>query len=152
MSTPWGQIDHTEHYETGISFVSTPGHGGLRIARKYAESHLSTAAINAAIDYGSYLYYEEDCNWCIPAWELPHLWPALFQYGNKKTEDIQRNYLRDSIRFWNVKYAIESGLISDGDKFYCGNYKDNCDDGILAARVDVTGMSWVCDTCGKVIA
>jgi hypothetical protein len=58
-SSPWGKIQHCEAIIEGIVFVSTAGHGGLKLDRKR----------NAAIP--AYLrrpggWYEEDCEYAIP--------------------------------------------------------------------------------------
>ena len=60
MSSPWGAIQHVETIAAGIWRVCTAGHGGVKLDR----------ARNAKVpeymrrDGG---WYEEDCDWCIPA-------------------------------------------------------------------------------------
>ena len=73
-SSPWGQIDHVEKVFCGVSFVSTPSHGGLRISRSWAEKNLTKEALAEASDWdNNYFWYEEDCDWAIPVFEHPEI-------------------------------------------------------------------------------
>ena len=100
MFTPWGQSDYTEQLEPGVLRVGTPSHGGLMITRTYAEKHLSPEARERGMSCGIYLAYEEDCNWCIAAYELKHLWPQLFRNCNIDPWD----HLLRSLSRWNLDY------------------------------------------------
>jgi hypothetical protein len=64
MSSPWGRIDQVEKITVGISFVSTPSHGGLRVSKRA----LNKYAINpelitklGGIEISNYVFFEEDC-------------------------------------------------------------------------------------------
>lgn len=57
--TPWGRVDSIEHLGTGIDFVGTSGHGGIKLDSRrnkkipdYMRSHDG--------------FYEEDCEYVIP--------------------------------------------------------------------------------------
>jgi len=64
--SPWGTINSVETLdaENGAWFVSTPGHGGVKLS----------AALNAKIPAPLRCkggWYEEDCEWAIPGYFLP---------------------------------------------------------------------------------
>lgn len=76
MSSPWGKIQHVEKLITGISFVVTAGHGGLRVSRKALYKY----AINpelitriAGIEQGNYVYFEEDCAFQVFMLDAPEI-------------------------------------------------------------------------------
>ena len=69
--SPWGTVQSEEKYGRGLTFVSTPSHGGFMISKGVAERRLSDAAMSLGWVYGSYLCYEEDCAACIVMFELP---------------------------------------------------------------------------------
>lgn len=83
----WGVIQHAEHIAPGIAFVSTAGHGGIKLDR----------ARNAQVpDYmrrkGG--WYEEDCDYAIPV--------IIFadEFRKAKGEDIYNDAV-DSLRNWH---------------------------------------------------
>lgn len=107
MSSPWGTIQDSRSICRGVAWVSTPGHGGLRIAKGFAEKHLSEAARKRAIVQGGYLYYEEDCDFAIPLFELPHLWDsALRNTPSNERQDM----LMNSLSGWNPEYLLERNI------------------------------------------
>jgi hypothetical protein len=80
LSTIWGKVDFAEQVEgLPIWRVATPSHGGYVVEREWATAHLTASAI--AIGDGDYgangrtgpLYFEEDCNWLVLAWEVPDI-------------------------------------------------------------------------------
>lgn len=85
MHSPWGSIQHSTPFAPGFSSVSTAGHGGFRISETFARKQSIPADILAhAIKQGGYLWYEEDCDWAIPALVLEKYWPGIFQYALAK--------------------------------------------------------------------
>ena len=78
MRSPWGQIDDVEKTPiSGVTFVSTPGHGGYRVTRKRAQE-MHPALFDLAIDYGSrHYWFEEDCNWAA----VVITWPIVGRSG-----------------------------------------------------------------------
>lgn len=107
MSSPWGKVDNVSSICRGVAWVSTPSHGGLRISKGFAQKHLSHSAIKRAIVQGGYLFFEEDCDFAIPALELSTLWPSLFP--NMKLEEM-RDYLVSKLSSYNPDYLLERGL------------------------------------------
>lgn len=74
MNTPWGKADHVTKIETGVSWVSTPSHGGLMVALGAAQKYLTPKAIEQGGRYGAYICFEEDCAYAVaffqnPAWK-----------------------------------------------------------------------------------
>lgn len=109
MNTPWGKADGVEVLERGISKVYTPGHGGLMIAKGYAMRNLSRSAIDRGQVFGSYLAYEEDCDWAIPMFELRHLWPIYFRPGSESAKDPYGSMLH-TLSYYNADYLLEIGV------------------------------------------
>ena len=154
MSTPWGTIQDIEPLERGISFVYTASHGGLRISKGYAEKYLFPETIAKAQKIGNYLYYEEDCDWAVPAYELTHLYGKFFQWSKdselKNSKKLQLLELERLVKFWNAEYAITMGYMEEGDKFCCKQWNDCPNNGepALAIKKD---NHWVCSKCGIII-
>ena len=142
MYSPWGQIDYVDQIEPGLSWVSTPSHGGLRVSKAYAQKNLSIPARDAGIDYAGYLWYEEDCDWAIVALERPRLWGYFFKYSKYANQpDVWYDEILATVKFWCVKYARLKGLYKPGDKFNC--YHPPYHQGIVAENDGlVCGVCW----------
>lgn len=74
QSTPWGHPDTVKEIAPGITFYSTPSHGGY---------HLSPARIASMPkplrDFQPFAgpsWYEEDCDWSIVALAFPQFFPS----------------------------------------------------------------------------
>lgn len=108
--TPWGAADFVEPLARGISWVGTPRHGGLRIAKGFAKRHLSSAAIKRAEEFANYLWYEEDVAWMIPMWELPQFWPKAFMHmRDYNTFQSRYDYLWQGLSRWFPQYLLAKG-------------------------------------------
>lgn len=92
MFTPWGAPVQMLRLEPGITAVLTARHGGLMLARGYAERQLSAAARLRAIRFGEYYAFEIGHAWAIPMLELPHLREA---FGSFAKLDPQRTSTPD---------------------------------------------------------
>ncbi len=67
MQTPWGISQHTEKIAYGITAVSTASHGGIKVSptlNMKIPGWLKECTHNKQ---GLEGWYEEDCDWCIPA-------------------------------------------------------------------------------------
>lgn len=67
-STPWGTSDSSKRITPGITFYSTPSHGGFKVC----------PTLNAAMP--DHLrradgWYEEDCDWCLVVVAYPRHFP-----------------------------------------------------------------------------
>lgn len=67
-STPWGSVDHEQEYAPGCVFVSTSSHGGFKISPEL-DIQIPKVAREAA-SCSPPGWYEEDCEWAIPAYYL----------------------------------------------------------------------------------
>lgn len=98
----WNEIDHSTQLEQGICEVSSPGHGGLRITKKYADEHLSDHAIrHSTWSNRTHHYYEEDLDCYIAMYELPHLWNEWFQYSSDMkhaSQEERRAHIKSRLR------------------------------------------------------
>ena len=86
--TPWGTADHVEEYVPGITWYSTPSHGGFKLDR----------AKNAQVpDYMRRAggWYEEDCDWAIVATVFPNAF-----IGHEKDVAKCLQSARDTLRNW----------------------------------------------------
>ena len=69
--TPWGQAQTEYKIVPGVSWFSTAGHGGMRVAPSVARKMLSPAAIKHGEVWGGAFWYEEDVAYSIPFLENP---------------------------------------------------------------------------------
>jgi hypothetical protein len=105
--SPWGRVDNINKYVRGIAFVSTPGHGGLRVSlgalTTYAKNPALIAELGAVKNYGSnYFYFEEDCAIPLFLYDCRHTeffahYAARIQWTPEKLEEyclnmVQRYY------------------------------------------------------------
>lgn len=113
--SPWGTIQYRKIFTRGFSSVSTAGHGGFMLSKRFAEKYLSREALKRAIKYRDYYCYEEDCDWAIPAFELKQYWEKIFQYAG---EDINpEQYLLKTLSYWNADYLVERGIEPDSEAY-----------------------------------
>lgn len=93
--SPWGHIDHVTKLCNGAWFVSTPGHGGIKLS----------ARLNAKVpDYARAAggWYEEDCEWAIVPLFLPEVVDTMRSaYANPKTPEDFMEDVRDCVRNWH---------------------------------------------------
>jgi hypothetical protein len=71
METPWGTADEILRITRGVSWVSTPSHGGLMVANTVAQKYLTPKAIEYGEKFGRHIAYEEDCACAIPFFQNP---------------------------------------------------------------------------------
>jgi hypothetical protein len=102
MHTPWGVSDYEKKIQRGLTWVSTPSHGGFMVARATAEKLLSPAAVGCGEQFGSYLAYEEDCDAAIVLYELPQT-----REGFSHVTDAE---LLESLSYWRIPYLEARGI------------------------------------------
>lgn len=66
IETPWGPSQHSEHYDDGIAFHATAGHGGFFLEPE--RNILVHAKLRNLAGW-----YEEDCEWAKVAFSFPSL-------------------------------------------------------------------------------
>jgi hypothetical protein len=102
MNTPWGHSDYEKKLERGLTWVSTPSHGGFLIGRALAARLLTPAATACGNKFGNYLAYEEDCDAAIILYELPRTRESF-----SNTSDAE---LVKSLTYWHLPYLIARGI------------------------------------------
>ena len=91
-STPWGSADFATDYTEGVTFYTTPSHGGFHVSRaRTAEmpAHLRNAAG----------WYEEDCEWAKVATAFPTL------FTEKDLEAAERTLKNWCPNVWERHYG-----------------------------------------------
>lgn len=106
--TPWGKSHNSQKIERGLTFYTTPSHGGFLVSKGYAEKHLSPAALKRGEKWGGYYAFEEDCAAAIVELEIP---AAQTVFTN--TEAITNESLIKGISRWYPDYLIELGIEPD---------------------------------------
>ena len=71
MNTPWGKSDQVTKIENGVSWVSTPSHGGLMISAGASQKYLTPKALAFGERYGAYIAFEEDCAYAVAFFQNP---------------------------------------------------------------------------------
>lgn len=108
MDTPWGVANFRYNITRGFSKVSTPSHGGIALTSKFALNNLSYAAIRRAAIYKGYVFFEEDCDWAIPLYELNKYWDIYFKESKElNTNEKRKEYIQNTLAFANPDYLIE---------------------------------------------
>lgn len=80
--SPWGQIQHIErHGESGITSVSTAGHGGIYVPFELLQKIPKEWREDAARWSSSEQWYEEDCCWAYVAASLPEHFTDEDKFG-----------------------------------------------------------------------
>jgi hypothetical protein len=119
MKTPWGKSDSKIIVKRGLSFVTTPSHGGFMVSKAYAGKHFSKAAIKRGKEYGSYLAYEEDCDYAVVVWEISGFdIPSNFPITSTDIPGIgkfTRESLIKSLTLWHADFLLERGVEPDAE-------------------------------------
>jgi hypothetical protein len=110
MNTPWGKSDSKITLARGISFVTTPSHGGFAVTPTAALQYLSTAAVARATKYSGYYFFEEDCDASIVLFELPQALRIKWS-----TSVPTKEALIKSLSLWHADYLMEVGQTPDAD-------------------------------------
>ena len=105
MNTPWGKSDSKATLARGISFVTTPSHGGFMVSQTAAGKYFTPAAIKRGKAYGAYLAYEEYCDYAIVLLELPQALRLKWSI-NVPT----REKLIQGLSHWHADYLVEVGI------------------------------------------
>lgn len=96
--TLWGKAQHVRTIMRGVAWVSTPSHGGLRVAEGVASKLLSEAARELAEHSNGYFWFEEDVACSIAFCEQPE-WHRSLGFAAATREDHEA-----TVRKWCPKY------------------------------------------------
>lgn len=103
--TPWGRADYVEELASGVYYCSTPTHGGifLSVERNHIIPHYLRH---------SDCWYEEDCNWAIPAYFFPDAFPPDDEQNN-------RDYIIKTFKNWNPDgwEKLTGEILGPGESF-----------------------------------
>lgn len=94
MNTPWGRAQSVKQIAVGIQFVSTAGHGGVKLDRKTNDQIPAYMRREGG-------WYEEDVDWAIVATVFPNVFPAT---EVEQAERTLRNWSPDE---WEAFYGRE---------------------------------------------
>jgi len=108
MITPWGNSDYKFDIEDGLSWVSTPSHGGFMASVKWAEKNLTQEARDEGEKFGLFYAFEEDCAYAVVVCEAPR--PSMEKlYLDVPLSKLVEN-ARHTIANWFPIYAIKRNL------------------------------------------
>ena len=108
--TPWGTRDAiTVIIPDKVAVVSTPSHGGIIVSNN--ADLLSRPARKRAIHVDGWMFFEEDCDWAIPAFEIEEL--------REWAEKHAQADVNGALIAWNADYLMECGI----DPYMFDNYK-----------------------------
>ena len=100
IPTPWGVSQgRTLKLAVGLCNYSTPGHGGMAVSFSLA-MRMSEWARRQGIRYGGRLWYEEDCAWAIPIFELYDRVPGIRDFYEGRHVFNIRELAEQTIRQW----------------------------------------------------
>ena len=145
-TTPWGPAQTADKVAPGIMFYTTAGHGGV---------HLS-AGRQAKVP--AYMqceggWYEEDCDWCIPAIVFADEW-------NKWSKHADCEQAKSTLRNWHpamyeqyFNVVLKPGESSQKDRYEwykahkhemivvaaCGDWHENCPKGYVLVTACIGG-------------
>lgn len=110
MLTPWGVPTHQTHITDGVWLVETARHGGILVSRLVAHTLLSPEAIARGMSWGSWLVYEEDCDWSLFAYEQPQLYAATcIEPGSPpRTAEEMQQAARKCLLLWHPDYLARA--------------------------------------------
>ncbi|MBM3313008.1 hypothetical protein FJY70_00265 [candidate division WOR-3 bacterium] len=108
--TPWGRSQTQEKLADGFYWVSTAGHGGFLIGRTKAADYLTSEGRKRGMEWGSWLAYEEDCQWAIVGYEQATL-TARTRPDSDPVAELQAAF--ECLTRWNPDYLIERGIVPD---------------------------------------
>ena len=113
MLTPWGESDYQTKIADGFYHVGTPSHGGFMIGKAKAVEYLTPEARKRGDEYGSWLCYEEDCQWAMVSYEQA----ALTHTTHRQPWDMvqEQKAAFECLSGWNPDYLIERGIMPDMD-------------------------------------
>ena len=100
--SPWGKIQHVTVLAPGAWSVSTAGHGGIKL----------DAARNRkvpALVRGERGWYEEDCDWAIPAFVHKDVGDVLLARARKADpEKFGESYIAECLQRWQTEEELKA--------------------------------------------
>ena len=107
--SPWGPIQNYEILAPGVWQVHTAGHGGIKLS---AERNAKVPKLARNEDG----WYEEDCEYAIPAFVHKDVGDVLLAPARKVDPDkFGDNYLRECLKRWQSPEVLTALGIADQD-------------------------------------
>ena len=92
-NTPWGVSDYRTDYAPGISFYSTPSHGGFALSQEKMYELYRRAGANGITTFcGKSNWFEEDCD-CLWVYAyFPDVFdPRIVEEAKKLLHTVEQN-------------------------------------------------------------
>lgn len=97
MRTPWGDADYEKKYAEGITFYSTPSHGGFKLSpERIAEIPKPLRGLGGYTES----WYEEDCAWAAVAFTFPEVFVTETTEGWATTIEEAKEKARLTLERW----------------------------------------------------
>lgn len=110
MNTPWGKSDGITKIQRGVSWVTTPGHGGLAVSEKAGHEFLTVWARGQAEFRYGYYFFEEDCAYAIAFYEQPDWYRFLTPLDRSISNFEIREKMLPIISQYMADYLIARGI------------------------------------------
>jgi|SRR5215471_9968115 len=107
VNTPWGRPDEATEYAEGITFYSTPSHGGFHVDRKLVAK--IPAPLRGLSGYPDN-WYEEDCSWAVVAYVFPE---AFLGRGIGDDKEAIQEYAEGVLNRWYPAELEQAKVIAD---------------------------------------
>ncbi len=109
ISTPWGLSDRLDvlisiNGKAKVIEVSTPGHGGIGVWHDHPMQDYFKAGMKPT---DGWLWYEEDCDWAIPALAFPEVFP---KYQEMAKKSLANHYPEIYEKHFGVKLTAEQSM------------------------------------------
>lgn len=86
----WGEIQHNDSLRRCVRVVSTAGHGGMLLSKRFAEKNLPEDVIMNMPFYNGYYCFEEDRDFTLPFFFIPTLIIDFVNSYSKETDEIKK--------------------------------------------------------------
>ena len=111
MNTPWGPSQDINRVAEGITFVSTAGHGGLRLEKELI-ALLPPLALRTTFNRQGFAgWFEEDVDWAWVVLCLPWLFPEAQQEPARRTLEC---FHPDELKALRINSWFEPAEDTDG--------------------------------------
>jgi hypothetical protein len=125
MRTPWGESQQITTIAKGILSLSTAGHGGIKLYK--ARNQQVPDYLRAGSELREAGWYEEDCDWCLPAIIFEKEWRAYadrdssWSSGDKQLKSAWETFINWHPESWErytgKTLVVGESLVRDQELF-----------------------------------